>query len=45
VSVNDQAVANVREVRAALDRIPSGRLARLVIWRAGRETLVDVRKP
>ncbi len=45
VSVNDQNVANVREVRAALDRIPSGRLVRLVIFRGGRETLVEVRKP
>jgi len=45
ISVNDVATTSVKEVHAALEKVPSGRLARLLIWRAGRESLVQVRKP
>jgi serine protease Do len=45
LSVNGQTVANVREVRAALEQVASGRLVRLIILRAGVETLVEIRKP
>ncbi len=45
IAVNDETTTSVSQVRAALDRIASGRLARLFIWRAGQELLVQVRKP
>jgi serine protease Do len=45
LGVNDETTPTVDQVNAALTRIPSGRLARLRIWRAGEEVLVQVRKP
>ena len=45
LGVNDQATTTVGQVQAALERVPSGRLARMLIWRGGRELLVQVRKP
>ena len=45
VEVNDAATSSVSQVNAALERVPSGRLVRLVVWRGGSETLVQIRKP
>jgi serine protease Do len=48
VGVNDVATTSVSQVNAALERVPSGRLVRLQVWRGGRqgaETLVQIRKP
>ena len=48
MGVNDVATATVSQVNAALERVPSGRLVRLQVWRGGRqgaETLVQIRKP
>jgi serine protease Do len=45
VAVNDQLTTTVSQVQSALDRIPSGRLARVVLWRGGKETFVQIRKP
>ncbi len=45
LGVNDQVTSSVEQVNTALGRIVSGRLARLLIWRGGQETLVQVRKP
>jgi len=45
VEVNDAATSSVTQVNAALQRVQSGRLVRLVVWRDGSETLVQIRKP
>jgi serine protease Do len=45
LAINDTAMTSVRQVNAALELVPSGRLIRLTIWREGAETLVQIRKP
>ena len=45
LDVNDTAIASVRQAETALQNVPSGRLVRLLVWREGRETLVQIRKP
>src|SRR5262245_29069715 len=42
--INGQAVASVNDTSKALDSIASGRTARIVVYRGGREVLVQVRK-
>jgi serine protease Do len=44
LAVNGQAVSTVNEVDAALDAVPNGRTARLLMWRGGREVLVRIVK-
>ena len=44
LSVQGQEVKTADAVSAALDAIPSGRTARIVVWREGEEQLVPVRK-
>jgi S1-C subfamily serine protease len=44
LAVNGQAVSTVDEVDAALDAVPNGRTARLLMWRGGREVLVRIVK-
>jgi serine protease Do len=44
LSVNGQPVQSVTEVTSALDRVPAGRNARLVVWRDGEQQLVVMRK-
>jgi serine protease Do len=45
LSVNDGTTTSVSQVNAALERVASGRLVRLLVWRNGTETLVQIRKP
>jgi serine protease Do len=45
LAVNDTATTSVRQVETALQNVPSGRLVRLLVWREGREALVQIRKP
>ncbi len=44
LSVNGRAVANADDAIKALEAIGSGRSARIVVWRAGSEQLITVRK-
>lgn len=44
LSVQGQTVRNVNEVTAALDQLPAGRTARIIVWRDGQEQLLQVRK-
>jgi serine protease Do len=44
LSVQSTAVRNANDATRALDAIPSGRLARIVVWHQGQEVLVQVRK-
>ena len=44
LSINDRAVQTVDQVDEALDQLPSGRTARLLVWRGGRELLVRLIK-
>jgi len=44
LSVQGVDVKNADAVSAALDAVPSGRSARIVVWRQGEEVLVPVRK-
>jgi serine protease Do len=44
LSVNSRDTATLDEVAEALEAIPSGRTARLIVWRQGREVLVLVAK-
>jgi len=44
LSVNRQAVANAAEAGRALQQIPSGRLAQILLWRGQTEVFVTVRK-
>ena len=43
-AINDQKVTNVDQASKALDAVASGRNARIVVVRAGRELLVMIRK-
>jgi serine protease Do len=45
VSVDGQTVSTVGETIAAIDKVPSGRMARLVVLRGDQEQLILVRKP
>jgi serine protease Do len=44
VNINDQKVTNVDQASKALDAVASGRNARIVVFRGGRELLVMIRK-
>jgi serine protease Do len=44
LSVNSRDMSTLDEVAEALEAIPSGRTARLIVWRQGREVLVLVTK-
>jgi S1-C subfamily serine protease len=48
LSVQGQVVRSVEEVTRALNAIPAGRTARLIVWRfeggQGQEMLVQIRK-
>jgi S1-C subfamily serine protease len=44
LDINDQPTTSVDNVSKALDAVGSGRTARIVVHRAGREILVQVRK-
>ena len=44
ITINDQKVTNVDQASKALDAVASGRNARIVVWRGGRELLVMIRK-
>jgi serine protease Do len=44
VDINDQKVTNVDQASKALDAVASGRNARIVVFRGGREVLVMIRK-
>jgi serine protease Do len=44
VDINDQKVTSVDQASKALDAITSGRNARIVVFRGGREVLVMIRK-
>ncbi len=44
LSVNGQATGTLDEVADALDAVPTGRTARVIVWRQGREVLVLVGK-
>jgi len=44
IGINDQKVANVDQASKALDAVASGRNARIVVFRGGRELLVMIRK-
>ena len=44
IEINDQTVTSVDQVSKALDAVASGRKARIVVFRDGRELLVMVRK-
>ena len=43
-NINDQKVTNVDQASKALDAVASGRNARIVVFRGGREILVMIRK-
>ncbi len=44
LSVNGQDTTTIDEVADALDAVPTGRTARIIVWRQGREILVLVAK-
>ncbi len=44
ININDQKVTNVDQASKALDAVASGRNARIVVFRGGRELLVMIRK-
>jgi serine protease Do len=44
IDINDQKVTNVDQASKSLDAVPSGRNARIVVFRGGREVLVMIRK-
>jgi serine protease Do len=44
LAVNDRAVSTVDQVGDALEALPSGRTARILVWRGGREVLVRMIK-
>jgi serine protease Do len=44
LSVNRRAVANAAEAGRALQQIPAGRLAQILLWRGDREVFVTIRK-
>jgi len=44
IDINDQKVTNVDQASKALDAVASGRNARIVVFRGGRELLVMIRK-
>lgn len=44
VKINGQEIASRDQATSALDRVTAAGMARIVIWRAGQETLVFVRK-
>ena len=44
MSVNDKVVASADDTIKALEQVPTGRLARVIVWRSGQEQLVTLRK-
>ncbi len=44
LSFQGQAVSSPEQLSSAIDGLPTGRTARLIVWRAGEEQLVQVRK-
>lgn len=44
LSINGRAMTSADDAIRTLEQIPSGRLARLIVWRAGSEQLVTMRK-
>ena len=44
IDINDQKVTNVDQASKSLDAVASGRNARIVVFRGGREVLVMIRK-
>jgi serine protease Do len=44
LTINDQRIAGAAEAGRVLQQIPSGRNARILLWREGREAFVTVRK-
>jgi len=44
LSVNRQTVSNAADASRELQRIPSGRIAQILVWRDGAETFVTVKK-
>jgi serine protease Do len=44
LAVQGQAVRSADEVTEAISRLPTGRTARILVWRGGREVLAQIRK-
>jgi S1-C subfamily serine protease len=44
LSINGQTVSNAAEASRELQRVPSGRNARIVVWRNDRQVFVTVKK-
>jgi serine protease Do len=44
LSVQGRVVRTLEEAHAALDALPAGRTARLIVWREGQEVLLQMRK-
>ena len=44
LTINAKAVASAADARAELQRVPSGRIARILLWRADGEVFVTVKK-
>jgi serine protease Do len=45
LSINDTPTTSVAQVNEAIERVASGRLIRLLVWRDAGERLVQIRKP
>lgn len=45
ISVDGQSVSTVAQTAAAIEKVPSGRMARLIVLRGDQEQLILVRKP
>jgi serine protease Do len=44
VSIQAQPIRTVQEATGALEAVPAGRTARVIVWRNGQEVLLQVRK-
>jgi serine protease Do len=44
ISVNRRSVANASDAARALQQVPSGRIAQILVWRSGGEVFVTVKK-
>ena len=44
LSVNGQKISNASEAGRELQKVPQGRIARILVWRSDSEVFVTVRK-
>ena len=44
MAINGQDISNAADAGRALQRVPNGRSARILVWRGGNEVFVTVRK-